>query len=618
MSILAHDVAPHLYARMIPAVGIDIALVSPLGEKGLRGLLSSESLLAWVREGAPKEMMLEVTSLDEIPVDEVTWMLSTLGPKLAAAGVKHAVFVVGSSLLYKSGTSFREVAAAHRHIDAAFFDQQAAAVRWLANRSLSRTWPPSLQEISEVLARGDRNTALTMLRALQGYTLSVAAPSLDTMAVPALMGIRIAQAAPIQNPAPAATPPEPSAAPAAVSPPAGWIKPDPSGGFAPVPAPAAATSAAPSAPETAAVQPPPGWITTPSTPPITPASTAPSVPAAPPAPPVAPVAPVSPAPPSTPAPDAPVGWPTVATPASPSPAAPAPSAGAGATVLIPVVPSAPPPAPQPPQAPAQEAPAQPPPGWIQSTSPNPAPPAPPVAPPAPAVPSGWGQSSDEPKTWGAPPAASAPPPSVPTPPSSANAPNTPNFPSGPASSAPAFSAPVLRSRSVTESHLYMDLHGARPGHRPNRIVFRGNEMVVIYDAVMTDGSTRSFEFVMPEQEYFGDRELGPGVSAILGPGELISHADTMAKSMPASPKQLSLDDSRSAAYRIHLALICMREVLKFIPPGADSVPESAFKSDLDRQVLAREPGRFSRLRLEAVTSAYESIDRQYKAATSAN
>lgn len=165
----------------------------------------------------------------------------------------------------------------------------------------------------------------------------------------------------------------------------------------------------------------------------------------------------------------------------------------------------------------------------------------------------------------------------------------------------------------------MDLRGAQPGPRPNRIVFRGNDMYVIYDVkIAPDGRASTFEFLMPEQEYFGDADLGPGSSTLLGPGELIAHADTLAKSMPASPKFLSLEESRGAAYRIRLALICMREVLKFIPAGADAVPASAFVSALDREVYGREPGRFSKLRLEAVTGAYESIDRQYHSAVSPN
>ena len=105
MSVLAHDAAPHLYARMIPGVGVDIALVEPLGDGGIRAHLTSESLVAWLHEHTPREMMLELSSLNDVRVDEITWLLSTHGSRLASVGVKHVVVIVHATLLARSGTA---------------------------------------------------------------------------------------------------------------------------------------------------------------------------------------------------------------------------------------------------------------------------------------------------------------------------------------------------------------------------------------------------------------------------------------------------------------------------------------------------------------------------------
>jgi hypothetical protein len=48
----------------------------------------------------------------------------------------------------------------------------------------------------------------------------------------------------------------------------------------------------------------------------------------------------------------------------------------------------------------------------------------------------------------------------------------------------------------------------------------------------------------------------------------------------------------------------MDEVAKFVPPGADAVPETAFWSDRGREEYRREPFRFRRSAIDAVREAY--------------
>src|SRR5687767_13618416 len=54
------------------------------------------------------------------------------------------------------------------------------------------------------------------------------------------------------------------------------------------------------------------------------------------------------------------------------------------------------------------------------------------------------------------------------------------------------------------------------------------------------------------------------------------------------------------------AAAAVEEVLKFIPPGQDKVPASAFFTGEGQDVYAREVGRFTRARLEAVLETYRN------------
>ena len=51
----------------------------------------------------------------------------------------------------------------------------------------------------------------------------------------------------------------------------------------------------------------------------------------------------------------------------------------------------------------------------------------------------------------------------------------------------------------------------------------------------------------------------------------------------------------------------MFEILKFIGPDDEAVPEGAFTSARGREVRDQEPGRFRRARLEAVLATYDDL-----------
>jgi hypothetical protein len=77
--------------------------------------------------------------------------------------------------------------------------------------------------------------------------------------------------------------------------------------------------------------------------------------------------------------------------------------------------------------------------------------------------------------------------------------------------------------------------------------------------------------------------------------------------VPGNAAALGGEDRRRAIWFMTRAVHALDEVLKFIPPGADQVPDAAFFTEQGRAIRTREPGRFRKLRLEAVLGAYEEM-----------
>jgi hypothetical protein len=169
---------------------------------------------------------------------------------------------------------------------------------------------------------------------------------------------------------------------------------------------------------------------------------------------------------------------------------------------------------------------------------------------------------------------------------------------------------LLTARSVEEAHLYMDLRGAEPGMRGHRLVARGADLIAVYTAAC-HGEMRTFEFDVPKpvaaRGLFGDE----APSTIIGPGEFLSVADRMSKSVPAVAEGLAPAQIEEARRRLRVAAACLDEIVKFVPAGHDRVPPSAFTSETDQEVYEREPGRFSKARLEAVAAAYRQMLSRY-------
>ena len=109
------------------------------------------------------------------------------------------------------------------------------------------------------------------------------------------------------------------------------------------------------------------------------------------------------------------------------------------------------------------------------------------------------------------------------------------------------------------------------------------------------GQGRRFAFAVDEEPVPPPAYGGPEPSQIIDPGEFYAMAERAAAYARAVP------DGHEAAVD---ALAAIEEVLKFLPPGADAVPEDAFASAGGMAVYSAGPERFRRERLESLRDEY--------------
>lgn len=159
------------------------------------------------------------------------------------------------------------------------------------------------------------------------------------------------------------------------------------------------------------------------------------------------------------------------------------------------------------------------------------------------------------------------------------------------------------ARTNTEAHLYMELRPCRCGspefERQSTVIDDAGILCSRYSGTCRScGAAREFVFELPptirpirtEIEFGGDDP-----SRLLDPGEWLAVADDHARRQPGTRRDL--DIARAA----------VEEVLKFVPAGAERVPDDAFRTERGRAVRDAEPGRFRRTRLEAVLGAYRDL-----------
>lgn len=156
--------------------------------------------------------------------------------------------------------------------------------------------------------------------------------------------------------------------------------------------------------------------------------------------------------------------------------------------------------------------------------------------------------------------------------------------------------PVARTRD--EAHLFCDLHpcqncGSSDVTWEHGLIDVAGQLASRYTGTCPGcGAAREFLFALPDREVmphgyptFGGAEA----SQLLDAGEWLRVADLTAAAIR--------DDSSGRAVAVALAAI--DEVVKFIPPNQDEVPETAFWSEHGRDVRESDPSRFNRERLLA-------------------
>jgi hypothetical protein len=171
------------------------------------------------------------------------------------------------------------------------------------------------------------------------------------------------------------------------------------------------------------------------------------------------------------------------------------------------------------------------------------------------------------------------------------------------------------ARTNAEEHLYMQLH---PCPSCGAAGFTAPSAVVLVEGVLASrfagpcpgcGQAREFVFRLPDEILLPDpdrvrfgRDGEP--SELIDAGEWLWVADQIARAVPADLSGLDEPDRTRARTDLSAAVAAMDEVLKFLPEGADAVPELACWTERGRLLYEAEPARFRRSRLAARRASY--------------
>lgn len=174
-------------------------------------------------------------------------------------------------------------------------------------------------------------------------------------------------------------------------------------------------------------------------------------------------------------------------------------------------------------------------------------------------------------------------------------------------------ATMLYARSIREARLYLQLHLCSCDYPildqvDHWLEKRDGVFVAVYEGQCgrCSGSGR-YEFELETRERARYPAIGGSTSSrIIDPGEFLWLSERGASEVPVDVTGLSKEELRVARYLMQRAVVMLEEVLKFIPEGADEVPESAFFSDLGRSLREESPERFHREEINTRLAYYHS------------
>lgn len=168
---------------------------------------------------------------------------------------------------------------------------------------------------------------------------------------------------------------------------------------------------------------------------------------------------------------------------------------------------------------------------------------------------------------------------------------------------------MLVARSSLECHLYIQFQGCTCGAPASglahRLVQREGRLCAAYAGTCGRcARPLEFVFVLADEIVSASQFGGAEPSQIIDAGQYLETSILAATAVPADFRGLTALQRDQGLQSLRRAIAALEEVLKFIPPGADAVPESAFFTPAGRAVRAREPGRFGCERLLAVLGSY--------------
>jgi hypothetical protein len=176
---------------------------------------------------------------------------------------------------------------------------------------------------------------------------------------------------------------------------------------------------------------------------------------------------------------------------------------------------------------------------------------------------------------------------------------------------------VPLARTSEEAHLFMDLNRCACGQaafgRDSVLLSDGSQLLRRYAGACPGcGAKREFVFRVPDRPVppaprrevrFGSDEPSELVDA----GQWMWIADSYAGLHSADPGQIPPAELPRARADLAYAAAAMDEVAKFVPAGADAVPESALWTERGRELYRREPYRFRLSTIDAVRDTYRRL-----------
>lgn len=165
-----------------------------------------------------------------------------------------------------------------------------------------------------------------------------------------------------------------------------------------------------------------------------------------------------------------------------------------------------------------------------------------------------------------------------------------------------YDPPYAIARTTTEVMLYLDLT-ACAGCGSDEASWRHDvaEAALRYAGVCGHcGAEREYLFSPPCDGLLDGVATfgGPAPSELIDAGQWLAVADSIAAEVAA------VDESDAARRAMAYAHEAVREVLKFVGPTGETVPDEAFWTDAGRAERERDPGRFRVNRLLAVRDSY--------------